>query len=288
MAPEPDINPETLGTPASVELPAPTAWPVVLAFGLALLFAGLLTSAAVSALGGVLTVAGCVGWFRQVLPHEQHETVPVVTEAAPIVTERPEVVRVKIVPEMHRARLPIEIYPVAAGIKGGLAGSVAMAVLAALYGVLTHGSIWYPINLLASVVYADSLHLPMQQLTSFHLDLLLVAAALHLVTSVLVGLLYGVMLPMFPRRPILLGGFIAPIMWSGLLYTSLGIINPLLNQRIDWTWFVASQIGFGIVAGLVVVRQERVRTRQFMPFAVLAGIEAPGIMDEKHGRSDQR
>ena len=83
-------------------------------------------------------------------------------------------------------------------------------------------------------------------------------------------------------------GFIAPVMWTGLLYTSLGIINPLLNQRIDWTWFVASQIGFGIVAGLVVVRQERVRTRQYMPFAVLAGIEAPGIMDEKRGRSDER
>lgn len=284
---EQDMNPQRTSTAASVELPEPTAWPFVLAFGLALLFAGLLTSAAVSALGGVLAVAGCVGWFRQVLPHEQHESVPVLTEAAPIVTERPEVVRVKIVPEMHRARIPIEIYPVAAGIKGGLAGSVAMAVLASLYGLITHGSIWYPINLLASVVYADSLNLPMQQLTAFHPELLLVATALHLVTSVLVGLLYGVMLPMFPRRPILLGGFIAPVMWSGLLYTSLGIINPLLDQRIDWMWFVASQVGFGIVAGLVVVRQERVRTRQYMPFAVRAGIEAPGIMDEKHGRGKE-
>jgi hypothetical protein len=288
MALEQDMNPQRTSTPASVELPAPTAWPVVLAFGLALVFAGLLTSAAVSALGAVLTVAGCVGWFRQVLPHEEHEAVPAVTEAAPIVTERRGVVRIEIAPEMHRARLPIEIYPVSAGVKGGLAGSVAMAVLASLYGVLTHGSIWYPINLLAAVVYAQPLQLSIEQLTSFHLELLLVATALHLVTSVLVGLLYGVMLPMFPRRPILLGGFLAPIMWSGLLYTSLGIINPLLNQRIDWKWFVASQIGFGIVAGLVVVRQERVRTRQYLPFAVLAGIEAPGIMDEKHGKGDER
>jgi hypothetical protein len=285
---EPDANLKTSRAPATVELPAPTAWPVVLAFGLALLFAGLLTSATVSALGAILSVAGCVGWFHQVLPHEQHESVPLVTEAVPIVTERREVARVEIVPEMHRARLPIEIYPISAGIKGGLAGSVAMAVLATLYGVLTHGSIWYPINLLAAVVYAQPLLLSIEHLTSFHLELLLVATALHLATSVLVGLLYGVMLPMFPRRPILLGGFIAPIMWSGLLYTSLGIINPLLDQRIDWRWFVASQIGFGIVAGLVVVRQERVRTRQHMPFAVLAGIEAPGIMDEKRERRDQR
>src|SRR5258708_1154178 len=227
MALEKDMNPQRTSAPARVELPAPTAWPVVLAFGVALLFAGLLTSAAVSALGAVLTVAGCVGWFRQVLPHEKHEMVPVVTEIAPIVTERPEVVRIEIVPEMHRARLPIEIYPVAAGVKGGLAGSVAMAVLAALYGVFTHGSIWYPINLLASVVYAQSLQLSMEHLKAFHLELLLVATALHLVTSLLVGLLYGVMLPMFPRRPILLGGFIAPVMWSGLLYTRLVVINPL-------------------------------------------------------------
>jgi hypothetical protein len=288
MALEQDMNAQRRSAPASVALPAPTAWPIVLSFGLTLLFAGLLTSATVSALGGVLTVAGCVGWFRQVLPHEQHETVPLVAEAAPIVTERREVVRIEIAPEMHRARLPIEVYPVSAGVKGGLAGSVAMAVLAALYGVVTHGSVWYPINLLAAVVYGRPFELSVEHLTSFHLELLLVATALHLVTSVLVGLLYGVMLPMFPRRPILLGGFIAPIMWTGLLYTSLGIINPLLDQRIDWTWFVASQIGFGVVAGLVVVRQERVRTRQYMPFAVRAGIEAPGIMDEKKERSEER
>jgi hypothetical protein len=30
------------------------------------------------------------------------------------------------------------------------------------------------------------------------------------------------MLPMFPRRPILLGGIIAPVMWTGLLYSVLG------------------------------------------------------------------
>jgi len=53
--------------------------------------------------------------------------------------------------------------------------------------------------------------------------------------------------------------------------------KPLLDARIDWTWFIASQFAFGIVAGLVVVRQERVRTRQFVPFLIRAGIEAPGL-----------
>jgi hypothetical protein len=188
---------------------------------------------------------------------------------------------------MQRAWLPIEIYPVSAGVKGGLAGSVAMAVLASVYGLISHGSIWYPINLLASIVYAQPMQLSEERLTSFHIELILVATAIHLVTSVLVGLLYGVLLPMIPRRPILLGGFIGPIVWTGLLYTTLGIINPLLDQRIDWMWFVASQIGFGVVAGLVVVRQERVRTRQHMPLAALAGIETPGMVLEKGGKSEE-
>ena len=263
-----------------VELPAPTAWPVVLAFGATLLFTGLLTSADVSVVGAVLVVAGLAGWFRDVLPHERHEAIPVEEEVSPIVTERTEVQQLMIAPEVRRIRIPVEIYPVTAGIKGGLAGSVAMAALASLYGIL-HGSIWYPINLLAAVVHADPLQLSMDYLLAFHMNLFLVASFLHIVTSLLVGLLYGVMLPMFPRHPIVLGGLIAPFMWSGLLYATLGIINPLMNQNINWTWFVISQIGFGVVAGLVVVRQQRVPTRQFMPFAVRAGIEAPGIMHEK-------
>src|SRR5437016_6668792 len=112
----------------SVELPAPTAWPIVLAFGLSLVFAGLVTSASVSILGAILAVAGCVGWFREVLPREKHESVQVVEQVPIVATSRPQVAQVRwMTEERHRARLPLEIYPISAGIKGGLAGSVAMA-----------------------------------------------------------------------------------------------------------------------------------------------------------------
>jgi hypothetical protein len=272
--------------PESVQLPAPTAWPIILAFGTTLLFAGLLTSADLSVVGGVLMVVASVGWFRDVLPHEHHEAAPVEAAGAEIVTARTEVTHAA--PGTQRLRIPVEIYPVTAGLKGGLAGSVAMALLACAYGVLWHGSVWYPINLLASVVKAQALQLPTDYLTSFHLPLFLVACLLHIVTSILVGLLYGVMLPMFPRRPILLGGLIAPFMWSGLLYATLGIINPLLDRKIDWKWFVASQMSYGVVAGLVVVQQARVRTRQFLPFGVRAGIEAPGWMEDKNRGNDRQ
>jgi hypothetical protein len=264
--------------PAEIEVPASTAWPFVLAFGFTLMFAGLLTSAPVTVLGVVLAVAGCVGWFREVLPHEHEETVPVVIEEHRITTERRVVDRVPVAPELVRAWLPLETYPISAGIKGGVAGGVAMAVLACAYGLLKVGSIWYPINLLAATVYSESLRLGPAQLNSFHMEGFLIALGLHAIGSVFVGLLYGAMLPMFARRPIILGGLIAPVLWSGILYSSMQLLNPLLASHIDWTWFMASQIAFGVVAGLVVVRQSRVSTRENLPFFVRAGIEAPGIM----------
>src|SRR4029077_10917600 len=265
-------------TPArgEIEVPAPTAWPFVLAFGFTLVFAGLLTSASVSVLGAVLAVAGCVGWFRGVFPHEHEVIVPLVPEEIRIATERSVVDRLPVAADQLRAWLPVHTYPISAGVKGGLAGSVAMAVLACAYGVLKAGSIWYPINLLAAVVYAPSEVPSISQFNSFHAGLFFLAVLLHLVTSVLVGLLYGAMLPMFARHPILLGGLIAPVLWSGLLYSTLGILNPVLGSHIDWVWFMASQIAFGLVAGLVVVRQERVTTRENLPFAMRAGLEAPG------------
>ena len=272
---------QSLRAPAEMKVPAPTAWPLILAFGFTLMFAGLLTSASVSALGVVLAVAGCVGWFREVFPHEHEETVPVVFEEHRITTERRVVERVPVAPDLVRAWLPIETYPVSAGIKGGLAGGVAMAVLACAYGLLKAGSIWYPINLLAATVYAESLKLGPAQLNSFHADSFAIALVLHGIGSVFVGLLYGAMLPMFARRPIVLGGLIAPVLWSGLLYSIMQLLNPLLASRINWFWFTASQIGFGVVAGFVVVRQERVSTRENLPFFVRAGVEAPGIVPRR-------
>ena len=50
--------------------------------------------------------------------------------------------------------------------------------------------------------------------------------------TALVGLLYGIVLPMFPCRPLLLGGILAPLFWSGLLYAGPGIMNPALQARL--------------------------------------------------------
>jgi hypothetical protein len=280
------------GTPGlesttSVALPAPTASPMALAVGVTLLFAGILTHVAVSILGAILTVAAAIGWFREVLPHEQHEAVPL--ELAPLVAgpATRQVAHLELGASVHRAFLPIETYPVSAGVKGGLAGSVAMAALAILYGLIFYGSPWYPINLLAGAVYGRT-DFSTEVIAAFHLAPFVIASAIHLVTSILVGLLYGVMLPMFPRRPILLGGLIAPLMWTGLIYATLDLLNPVMNARIDWRWFIASQFAFGIAAGIVVARQTPIRTLQSMPFAVRAGFEAGGLGHDRDEKGPTR
>jgi hypothetical protein len=261
---------------STIEVPAPTAWPFILALGLTLLFAGLVTSLSISLLGAALSLAGCVGWFREVLPQQQEEALPVVPEEIYLSTKRKMVDRIPVPTDQLRAWLPVRTYPISAGVRGGIAGSLAMAVLACAYGMLKTGSVWYPINLLAAVIYSESLKLGTAHLNSFHADGFAIAFVLHGLVSILVGLLYGAMLPMFPRRPILLGGLVAPVLWSSLLYTILGLLNPLLASHIDWPWFVLSQVAFGIVAGIVVVRQASFPTRENVSFVLRAGIEAPG------------
>ncbi len=260
--------------PTTVEMPAPTAFPIVLASAVTLLFAGLLTSPSISMLGIVLMIVGGVGWCRDVLPIENCESIPVVEGPSTVRTLRRVVTPFTTGGAVSRARLPLEIYPVSAGLKGGIAGGVAMALLAMLYGLVSGHGIWYPINLLAAGFFPAAVTASVDVLAAFHLRPFLLAVGIHGITSLVVGLLYGATLPMLPRRPIVLGGIIAPLMWTGLLHPALGIINPVLDARIDWTWFVVSQLAFGVVAGTVVSRQERVATWQRLPLAVRVGIEA--------------
>ncbi len=264
-----------------IHMPAPTAWPIVLAFGVTLLFAGLVTSWAISALGLVLTLRSAIGWFHAVLPHEQHEDVSVVTEIVEIKSSREQVARLPVA-QSHRTFLPVERYTLGAGVQGGIAGGIAMIAPATLYGLIRYHSLWYAPNLLAAIAIPGWAERNTAFLSAFHLEGLLVAVGVHALASVLVGLLYGAILPMFPWEPIATAGFLAPIFWSGLLYGGLAAVNPLLNERIDWLWFIASQIAFGLVAGFVVNLHVRVRTPQFQarPFAERAGLISQGIEEQ--------
>jgi hypothetical protein len=270
-----------------VHLPAPTAWPLVLAVGLTLTFAGLVTNMGISVLGLVLIVFGCIGWFKQVWPHAEHVAIPVTVQKFKFTSPRKKTTRIEI-DETHRARLPVHTPSVMAGVKGGIAGGLAMIVPATLYGLIRYHSIWYAINLLGGAGVAGWNNPTLAEITHFRLSALITAAIIHAVGSLLIGLLYGAMLPMLPRHPILLGGIIAPVLWTGVLHSSLPLINPFLADRIDWRWFVVSQVTFGLVAGWVVGQQVHIRTEQYLPFAARIGLETPGMMEERHKEDGEK
>jgi hypothetical protein len=259
-----------------IVLPAPTAWPMVLACGITLLGAGYLMHPMLAVVGVAAVLLGCVGWFSQVLPVEQEEVVPVLEQARVAPSTRA-VLALRVGASGHRMRLPLEVYPYSVGFKAGLAGGAAMAIVGCLFGVLTHGSIWYPINLMAAAGSATLTEASTAELARFSPGGLILASVAHLSLSVLVGVLYAALLPMFSRRPVLTAGLIIPAMMSGITWALLGVVNPLLNQRIEWTWFIASQVAFGVVAGWVVSRSERIATAQTLPLAVRAGVEATGL-----------
>jgi hypothetical protein len=280
----PDNRDATSGQHANaqfVELSAPTAWPFLMAAGVTLIWASLVTNVAIGALGILLFVAAAAGWFRQILPHEKHERVPLVVKPLEITTARRRVARIQL-DETHRAQLPLKTYPISSGVKGGIAGGIAMIIPAEIYGLLKLHSLWYTINLLggAGARGAPPTH---AQLVSFNLEWFITALCIHAATSVLVGLLYGALMPVWPRHPILLGGIIAPLLWTGLLHSILGIVNPFFNQRISWPWFTASQIFFGLVAGYTVVRIGRMKELAQLPLAVRLGIKTPGILPTPPG-----
>jgi hypothetical protein len=191
------------------------------------------------------------------------------------------VVRLQLGERGHRVRIPEEVHPYSAGFIGGLAGGVAMGALACLYGLIAQHSIWYPINLLAGVVIPDLGNAPLEQLRAFHGLAFFAALIGHGVISMLVGVVYAVMLPMFPKYAPFWAGILMPLFWSGLVATMLNILNPALNSRISWPWFVACQLAFGLVGGYIIARSTSIKTMQSWPIAERAFLEAPGIQPPK-------
>jgi len=269
-----------------IELPAPTSAPLYFALGLALILAGLVTNEIVSAVGGATAVLGAIGWWREMLPKQHEITVPLQSEeerARPIEPRVEGVEHMVAGREGHRLRLPLEYHPYRSGLKGGAVGGVAMAIVACAYGWIVQGSPWLPINLLAAMLLPGVGSEGIEALKAFHLGTFLFATGMHVAISLSVGLVYSAVLPMLPGHVLLWGGIVGPAVWSGVAWAAMGIVNPELDAHVRWGWFVASQVAFGLAAGAVIARSERIQTLQSFPLATRSGIEAPGVSEPREG-----
>jgi len=268
-----------------VELPIPTPWPIITALGVTLLLAGLVLTLVISLAGILIGLVGAVGWFLDVFPVPKHELVPLVEadrRPAPVKISPRRISHLHYGHQSHRVRIPMEVHRNSAGVIGGIAGGIAMAVMAMLYGLVAQHSIWYPINLMAASGIPRLAEANLATLRQFDAQGLIVAILAHGAFSILVGLLYTVLLPMLPARfEWLFGGILTPLMWTAVLYPAFQLINPALAARVDWPWFVLCQISFGLVGGYVVFKSQKVETMQSWSMADRLGVH--GI----HGDEDK-
>jgi hypothetical protein len=241
----------------TIEMPRSTVWPLVLSVGIALLMVGIATNLVFSVVGLVLLFVGLGGWIGELRPHHGEERIPIV-DVPPIEFAGP--AKVEGV-RRARLRLPTTIHPISAGVRGGIVGGLLMPIPAAAWSIWAGHGIWYPINLLAGLVMPDLTDLSAANLEQFHPTYLVIGIIIHVLMSLVIGLVYGVLLPTLPSNNvgiIIAGGIVLPMIWTGLCHGWMGIVNPLLADRVEWPWFVVSQVVFGLGASITVILSERV------------------------------
>ena len=101
-----------------------------------------------------------------------------------------------------------------------------MVAVALLYGLVSGHGIWYPVNLLGGMVMPGTKDMTVAQLEQFSLAALMVGLVIHGITCLIVGLLFGLLLPALP------GG---PILWGGVVGT---IALERVGLRIPWTCLI--------------------------------------------------
>src|SRR5262249_39823851 len=254
-------QPEAPAAPDSVEMPRPTAAPLVLALGITLLAAGVALGTGFLVVGAVVVVAGLSIWIVQLLPGRGHVHESLVEPARPqpVGAVPGGVEHLRAGMPGYRLRLPQDVHPVSAGLKGGIVGGAAMPVPALLWGLLSRHGLWYPVNLLAGMLLPGVGRMTVPELERFNPTLLVAALIIHVAMSVVIGVIFGVLLPTLPTvpRPIAWGGLLMPIVWTGASYLAMSVVNPALPGKVSWPWFLLSQLVFGITMPAVVLGAER-------------------------------
>lgn len=165
-----------------------------------------------------------------------------------------------------------------AGVTSGIAGGLLMPIPALLWSVAAGHGIWYPVNLLAAMGKHFS-HAPsIAELQTFRADWFTAALGIHAVLSIAFGLAFAFVLPRLPviPGPMAWGGMLLPLLWTAMSYGLMGVVNPVLQEYVDWPWFIVSQFVFGIAAAIVVVRSQQV----FIPPAGRSADQQPRQADK--------
>lgn len=277
-----DENENAVGGDAAsqtIEMPAPTAAPMVLCLGLALAVAGLATNLSLSVIGALVFAAGLGRWIACLTPGRGHlhERIEESAKPAPVAPRSGGVKRLVAGMPGYRLRLPEKVHPISAGIKGGIVGGLIMPLPALAYGVFSGHGLWYPVNLLAGMALPGVGQMTENELQQFDVTLLIFALVIHAVVSLIVGLIYGVLMPTLPAlpKPLAWGGLLMPLLWTGVSFGLLQFANPEFFVGVSWPWFVVSQLIYGIVSAVTVIA---LRERNQIDAGLIGGLLGALVM----------
>lgn len=166
--------------------------------------------------------------------------------------------RVQVIEQLPIRRVPETVYPYSAGIYGGLLGGLFMIPVAIAYGLMSGHGVWYPVNLIAATVIRSWQLASPEALAQFSAVGLALGLAIHVLMSAGLGLLFAIVLPTLPGRPLYWAFLVGPILWFGAVYAGLPLLNPVMAQRVDLPSFAMANILYSLGLGLVVTRTHKI------------------------------
>ena len=138
------------------------------------------------------------------------------------------------------------------GALAGLAGGVAMAVVAALISAWMGQDIWHESKRIAAIVLGPAALVG----SGFELGPVLVGTLIHLFVSALLGAIFGIVTRRWLHltsdfgTPVLAGLIYGLLIWMVAYFIVLPLLNPALLE-VYAPAFIIQHVAYGVVLGLV-------------------------------------
>lgn len=153
---------------------------------------------------------------------------------------------------------PPDVYPYHAGVIGGIVGGIGMAIVGTIAGIIIGRGPWYPVNILAAAAITNFQGMSPEQLSQFSLSGLFVGSILHFTIAVAIGLLFGILLPMFPGHPLIWSLIAGGILWFFADIVLLPVLNPTMAELVNVPSFIIAHFAYTILLGITVDRFEKI------------------------------
>ena len=155
----------------TIEMPEPTAIPFFVSVAMAMMGVGIMTSLLISLAGLVILLAMIAKWSGIIAHGAGEIEVPLVPpdmRAKKVLPSTRKIAQAEVGHPSHRGVYPIRVRPYRHGLVAGAIGGCVMAVVAMTWGLFSGYGIWFPVNLLGSIILTDLGDQPIETLGVFH------------------------------------------------------------------------------------------------------------------------